>query len=210
MNAISMTTRIRQFIECVKLFELACRLVAVRGGEVCDKPGRPSFEEQTSNYKENLAELSDIDHLELMQRAYLIRDEILETPYNKEYHELIKAWLEQEEHDLIKSVVLETKVIVDDHCNGRLGYLPTVAISKYTTPYGVIHTVPHTAGAHCLNRLYVAEDDLVHVSTSSVGGVIEYRHSKDLIKEIELFNQHDIEEERDFLKWGQLSDTTFI
>lgn len=210
MNAISMTTRIRQFIGCVKLFELACRLVAVRGDEVSDKPGRPSFEEQTNNYKDKLASLTDIEHLELMQRAYQIRDEILKVPYNKEYHALIKEWVAEAEHDLIKKVVLDTGMIVDDHCNDRLAYLQPFAISKYTTPYGVVHTVPHTAGAHCLNYLYVAEDDMVHLSTSSVGGVIEYRHSKDLIKEIELFNQHDIEEERDFLKWGQLSDTTFI
>lgn len=207
---ISMTSRIANYISCVKRFEKACEKKRQLNGPLSEKPGRSSFEEQTLNYKEKLSTMPDDQFINLIKRADKIVEELYEKPYNEEYHSLIKEWIKKEEFDfIIETLKKNNNVIIDDHGNGNRT-LNAIAISTFTNPHGKVFYVPHTKTPHCLNYLYVGWDDQVHVSRNSVGGVIDYRSSKDLCSEIELFNTHDQEEEKDFLKWGQLTNLTFL
>ena len=209
--------RIFNYIEAVKKFEEACERARLDGRPLSDKPGLPSFKEQVpENWLEAVFSLSDEEFESLMERADLIVEEIGQKPYNPEYHTLLKDWInskvvEMSKFENILAVLKASKnTIVDDHGRCRR-LLNAIAISKFTTPAGKVHAVPHVSAAHCLNRLYICEKDgLVHVSRDSVGGVIEYRNSSDLAVEVEIFNRHDVEEEREFLKWGQISELTFL
>lgn len=111
--------------------------------------------------------------------------------YNEPNHKAESGEIKQTFEEIHAAIVANCGMVIDDHRTGKQNYADMVrkvhAIGKHGDDTVFLCSETETT-YFCLNRMYIDDDGIPHLSRWSVGGVINLREHGTLAKAVTAYN----------------------